>query len=250
MSPASVLRSEESSRRPAKRSAGAPARSLNRLLISPRYRHPVRAAALTLTLVLACLVGVASATAGPGRREGADPGDLRRRLGLRVDQLRDHRAGAAQAGPLRQARPQGLPPARAAELSLPGQRRRRPRCRRCSRYGRSLGRVLIVKVGYNESVAGVRQGDRPGHARRARGTASTASSGSRSARRATSTAARTSRSRRRRSAGRSSSSPTGTRTAPASPGSAPTGSTSAPRARPELAHFLRPYVFRAAAGRA
>ena len=95
-------------------------------------------------------------------------------------------------------------------------------------YGHALGKVLIVKVGYNESSAGYARGiDRVMRAALADGASGVVwvtlreQGGYSGLYHATNAVIR----QATHGAGRSSSSPTGTRTAPGSRGSAPTAST-------------------------
>ncbi len=222
--------------------------TVNSLLISPGYRHPVRAAALTLTLALACLVGVSSATAAPAGKKGpiratfvgdsvsasisyatTAQAQLKRGLSVRLD-LKVCRRLVQPSCPY-----QGSTPLTALQA--------------VQSYGPSLGRVLIVKVGYNESSQGYGKGiDRIMRAALADGVDGVVWVTLRETRdiyRGTNAAIRAAAKRwpqlvvadwNAYSAGKPWFGSDGLHLSA-------TGAT-------ELAHFLRPYVYRAAAGRA
>ena len=133
---------------------GAPA---YRLLMTRRYLPPVRVALLMLALALACAVAATSASAAPSARKvplkATFVGDsvsasisyvttaqaqLERGLDVRLD-LKVCRRLVQQSCPY-----QGSTPPTALQA--------------VQSYGHSLGKVLIVKVGYNESSSGYGKG--------------------------------------------------------------------------------------------
>jgi hypothetical protein len=125
--------------------------------MSRRYRRPVRAALVALALALVCAVAASSAGAAPAAQKlplrATFVGDsvsasityvttaqvqLERGLSVRLD-LKVCRRLVQPSCPY-----QGNSPSTALQA--------------VQSYGRSLGKVLIVKVGYNESSAGYGKG--------------------------------------------------------------------------------------------